>query len=291
MRLDTNNNIDEMLTIGSLYTCDVKNLFLHDDKKADLTFENKSLTSFVEDYSSRGPLPDGARGVTFVAPGDAYVQNPKSPSSLPFKWIPVFGTSYSSPNAAGAIACLLSALKANSIQYSPATIKMALSNTAFLPAGGDRLAFGNGIIQIDSAFEYFKSFKETLPKIIFPKIILNEPNKKGILIYETEEKLSTLLHLKLKGANKKDQYVVIANIQPDDIINSNTDDEIFEKAEEENFEVALSKKQKKQKLQQNKNGCQKQSKKIGKESQQKPSSEENNIQRKGKSFLLFKVSS
>uniref|UniRef100_A0A914Q7I2 Peptidase S8/S53 domain-containing protein n=1 Tax=Panagrolaimus davidi TaxID=227884 RepID=A0A914Q7I2_9BILA len=36
------------------------------------------------------------------------------------------GTSFAAPNAAGSIACLLSALKANSIQYSPTILKFVL---------------------------------------------------------------------------------------------------------------------------------------------------------------------
>uniref|UniRef100_A0AC34GG05 Uncharacterized protein n=1 Tax=Panagrolaimus sp. ES5 TaxID=591445 RepID=A0AC34GG05_9BILA len=86
------------------------------------------------------------------------------------------------------IACLLSALKANLIPYYPATIKLALSNTAFLPDENERLGFGNGIIQINSAFEYFKTFAMNLLKIIFPKVFLNGTFDKGIAICKKDDR-------------------------------------------------------------------------------------------------------
>uniref|UniRef100_A0AC34GSP3 Peptidase S8/S53 domain-containing protein n=1 Tax=Panagrolaimus sp. ES5 TaxID=591445 RepID=A0AC34GSP3_9BILA len=99
----------------------------------------------------------------FVAPGIARVDTPRFMDSNNKV---ILGTSFSTPNAAGAVACLLSALKKNSIQYSPASLKMALAQTAFLPENGNKCEFGNGIIQIDAAFEYCKNQMIDLKKIV-----------------------------------------------------------------------------------------------------------------------------
>uniref|UniRef100_A0A914PXW6 Peptidase S8/S53 domain-containing protein n=1 Tax=Panagrolaimus davidi TaxID=227884 RepID=A0A914PXW6_9BILA len=165
----------EIFTVGSINTSDTNSIF---GEKID----DPPIVTF---YSSRGPLPNGARGVTFGVPSSAVIENPGWYTSKK----KIFeGTSCASPIAAGAIACLLSALKANSMKYTPATIKMVLCNTAFLPKNEDRLSFGNGIIQINSAFEYYlKNNKNYLSKIIVPQIsVKNESNEKGIIIYKIQ---------------------------------------------------------------------------------------------------------
>uniref|UniRef100_A0AC35FEU6 Tripeptidyl peptidase II Ig-like domain-containing protein n=1 Tax=Panagrolaimus sp. PS1159 TaxID=55785 RepID=A0AC35FEU6_9BILA len=70
-----------------------------------------------------------------------------------------------SPDAVGNIACLLSALKAESILISPFRIKLALMNTAMAPEDGSHHPFslGAGIIQIYDAFDLLKS--ETIKAI------------------------------------------------------------------------------------------------------------------------------
>uniref|UniRef100_A0AC34FTY3 Peptidase S8/S53 domain-containing protein n=1 Tax=Panagrolaimus sp. ES5 TaxID=591445 RepID=A0AC34FTY3_9BILA len=132
-------------------------------------------------FSSKGPLKTGERGIDFVAPGAAITEIPKWISKNGYKISR--GTSMACPNAAGAIACLLSALKANSIEYNPTMLRLALSNTAYLPENGDKLAFGAGIIQIYAAFEYIKTFKNIIlsPKIP-PIISIYESTKKATLM-------------------------------------------------------------------------------------------------------------
>lgn len=60
------------------------------------------------------------------------------------------GTSMASPNAAGGVALLVSALKANGLPVEPWAVRRALENTA-APLGGDApdavLTYGRGLIQ------------------------------------------------------------------------------------------------------------------------------------------------
>uniref|UniRef100_A0AC34FXA3 Peptidase S8/S53 domain-containing protein n=1 Tax=Panagrolaimus sp. ES5 TaxID=591445 RepID=A0AC34FXA3_9BILA len=159
---------DQIFFVGSFFAAEVKDKFESDE----------NMNNQVHNFSSRGPLPSGARGIDFVAPGSAITDLPK--------WYPKKndrnqGTSLATPNIAGSIACLLSALKANSIKYTPAMIKMALANTAFLPSGADKLAYGHGIIQINDAFEFIKTSINILPMKSSTPIFLNDPNQKGIL--------------------------------------------------------------------------------------------------------------
>uniref|UniRef100_A0AC34FNA8 Peptidase S8/S53 domain-containing protein n=1 Tax=Panagrolaimus sp. ES5 TaxID=591445 RepID=A0AC34FNA8_9BILA len=158
---------DYIFIIGSIFTADVKSKFLYIE-----------CLNSVHSYSSKGPLLSGARGVDFVAPGAAITDLPNWDFS---KNETSGGTSFAAPNVAGSIACLLSALKAKSIPYSPAMIKMALAKTAFFPEGADKLSFGNGIIQICDAFEFIKTSYNYLPSKLITPILSNNPKQKGIL--------------------------------------------------------------------------------------------------------------
>uniref|UniRef100_A0AC34GTR3 Tripeptidyl-peptidase 2 n=1 Tax=Panagrolaimus sp. ES5 TaxID=591445 RepID=A0AC34GTR3_9BILA len=118
--------------------------------------------SVVFPFSSRGPCADGSLGVTFCAPGAALTGVSKHElEGMQRK----HGTSMSSPNAAGNIACLISAMKSESIPISQFRIKLALQNSAMTPEDGSHHPFslGAGIIQICDAFEFIKCSLNFIP--------------------------------------------------------------------------------------------------------------------------------
>lgn len=104
-------------------------------------------------FSSRGPTTDGALGIKFSAPGGAISPVPNWTLERETQ---MHGTSMSSPNACGNIALLLSALKAQKQAYSPIRVQRALENTALMPPGSDHFSIGQGLIQIDRAYEWLK---------------------------------------------------------------------------------------------------------------------------------------
>ncbi len=102
------------------------------------------------DFSSRGPLTCGSPGVDFVAPGAALSPLPTWHRRRFESWN---GTSMAAPQAAGALAVLLSAAQQKGLPTSAAHLAMALRRGArTLP---DLLAVeqGAGLIRVGPAFE------------------------------------------------------------------------------------------------------------------------------------------
>ena len=107
-------------------------------------------------WSSRGPTLDGDLGVDITAPGGAI-------SSVP-NWTLqknrlMNGTSMSSPNTCGGIALILSKLKQDGIEYTPHSVKRALFNSTVYMPGQSPWAQGNGMLQVDSAYEHLVNYE------------------------------------------------------------------------------------------------------------------------------------
>ncbi|KAJ9553504.1 hypothetical protein OSB04_017549 [Centaurea solstitialis] len=125
-------------------------------------------------WSSRGPTADGDLGVYVSAPGGAVAPVPTW--TLQRRML-MNGTSMSSPSACGGVALVISAMKAEGIQVSPYSVRKALENTC-APIGclpEDKLTNGEGLLQIDRAFEYAKKSAD-LPCIWY-KINISQTGK------------------------------------------------------------------------------------------------------------------
>lgn len=117
--------------------------------EAEYTLREK-LPGNVYTWTSRDPCIDGGEGVTVCAPGAAIASVPQY--TLNHQQL-MNGTSMSAPHVCGAIALLISGLLKNKIEYSPFSIKRALWNTANRLQHVDRFAQGNGLLNVEAAYD------------------------------------------------------------------------------------------------------------------------------------------
>jgi tripeptidyl-peptidase-2 len=135
-------------------------------------------------WSSRGPSLDGGYGPSIAAPGGAIAPVPNwylQKNQL------MNGTSMASPNACGSITLLLSALKQTHTPYSPATVRLAVENTAKEVEDSDYTAVGHGLIQVASSYDYHMRHSAVLnPKVRISATVPNRGNGRGILLRDAD---------------------------------------------------------------------------------------------------------
>lgn len=139
----------------------------------------EKLPGNVYTWTSRDPCIDGGQGVTVCAPGGAITSVPQftmSKSQL------MNGTSMAAPHVAGAIALLISGLKQKGIKYSPYSIKRAIANTATKLSYVDPFAQGNGLLNVEKAFEYLTQHENAPENMMRFSVRCGTQNAKGIHI-------------------------------------------------------------------------------------------------------------
>lgn len=145
-------------------------------------------------WTSRGPTFDGSLGVDIFAPGAAISPVPNWTLQ---KNMRMNGTSMSSPNCCGAIALLLSGMKAEKRNYTPYSIRRAFQNTARKIEEVEVFAQGPGLIQVDTAMEYLLQQDVMNRDLARYKVRTNRPhNRRGIYLrqpYETERPINSTI--------------------------------------------------------------------------------------------------
>ncbi|MFI4874052.1 MAG: S8 family serine peptidase, partial [Blastopirellula sp. JB062] len=136
-------------------------------------------------WSSRGPTVDGDLGVDICAPGGAIA--PVSQWALTPKQL-MNGTSMSSPNACGGLALIVSALKQAKVPYSPALVKRAIQNSARALQDGSPFAAGQGLLQVDEAFNWLTQHAEqTDERLRYEVKVVSHRNARGIYLREESD--------------------------------------------------------------------------------------------------------
>ncbi|XP_035787655.1 tripeptidyl-peptidase 2-like [Anopheles albimanus] len=157
---------------------------------------HKKLPGNVYTWTSRDPCIDGGFGVTVCAPGAAIASVPQFTMS---KAQLMNGTSMSAPHVAGAIGLLVSGLKQRSVPYTAFSIKRALWNTATKLDYVDKFAQGNGLLNVEKAFEHLVTYGDLLENKVRFAVTVGSNNAKGI-------------HLRQGVLTKEEEFSV--NIEP-----------------------------------------------------------------------------
>ncbi|EDW59973.2 tripeptidyl-peptidase 2 [Drosophila virilis] len=141
----------------------------------------EKLPGNVYTWTSRDPCIDGGQGVTVCAPGGAITSVPQftmSKSQL------MNGTSMAAPHVAGAVALLISGLKQENIEYSPYSIKRAISVTATKLGYVDPYAQGHGLLNVEKAFEHLLEHRQSKDNMLRFSVRVGTNQAKGIHLRE-----------------------------------------------------------------------------------------------------------
>lgn len=152
----------------------------------------EKLPGSAYSWSSRGPSINGGLGVTVCAPGAAITS---VPNWLLQKGVLMNGTSMAAPNVTGCLALILSAMKQNSIPYSPYSIRKSIENTALKVTEYDPYSHGNGLIQVDKAYEHLAEYsKNSLERDIHFNVTCGANDSLGLYLRELSQVTKPSIH-------------------------------------------------------------------------------------------------
>ncbi|XP_055608253.1 tripeptidyl-peptidase 2 isoform X1 [Uranotaenia lowii] len=139
----------------------------------------QKLPGNVYTWTSRDPCTDGGFGVTVCAPGAAIASVPQFTMS---KAQLMNGTSMAAPHVAGAVALLISGLKQTNTHYTAFSIKRALWNSATRIDYVDKFAQGNGLLNVEKAFENLTTYSGHVETDLRFSVTVGSNGAKGIHI-------------------------------------------------------------------------------------------------------------
>ncbi|XP_053683189.1 tripeptidyl-peptidase 2 [Sabethes cyaneus] len=149
-----------------------------DMMEAEYSLREK-LPGNVYTWTSRDPCIDGGFGVTVCAPGAAIASVPQFTMS---KAQLMNGTSMAAPHVAGSVAVIVSGLKQRNINYTAFSIKRALWNTATKIDYVDKFAQGNGLLNVEKAFENLTTYSGLVENNLRFAVTVGTNGAKGIHI-------------------------------------------------------------------------------------------------------------
>lgn len=155
----------------------------------------------IAELSSRGPRDDGQFKPDLLAPVGGIGSDFLNPEwgilpghyRLPPGYVGMYtaGTSYAAPTASGAAALLISAAKQSGVVYDAGKIRWALTTTARRLPGYQPYEQGNGLIDVEAAWEALKHAPDPInitskaPVKTIKSSHLRKPDQ-GVGIYERE---------------------------------------------------------------------------------------------------------
>lgn len=155
----------------------------------------QKLPANVYTWTSRDPCIDGGQGVTVCAPGAAIASVPEFTLA---KAQLMNGTSMAAPHVAGAVALLISGLKKRGLKYTPYSIKRALWNTATKLSYVDKFAQGNGLLNVEKAFENLVQYANEQEIAVRFAVNVGVNATKGIHIRERSLKKAQQYHVTIE---------------------------------------------------------------------------------------------